>query len=97
MSYIFIKIIYALSRKQYIFNIKTKNGNNINYILKNYNLYNKIPKIKIKKNNIGIYGKIVNKNYILKNGDQIEIYRDLLKDPREILRKRAKLFKNKKI
>lgn len=95
MYYIFIKIVYALPKKQYIIDIKIKNGKNLNYLLKKYDIFKIIPKVEI-KNNIGIYGKIINLNYILKNGDRIEIYRNLLQDPRKILRERAKKIKKYK-
>lgn len=45
--------------------------------------------IDLENHTIGIYGKLMPLDYILKNGDRIEIYRPLINDPKTIRRKRA--------
>ena len=40
-------------------------------------------------NRIGIYGTEVDKDHVLADGDRIEIYRNLIADPKEVRRKRT--------
>ncbi|WMY97371.1 MAG: RnfH family protein [Arsenophonus sp.] len=72
-----IEVVYALPKKQFIIQtILPKNSTVKTAIIKSKIL--KIRKeIKLNKNKIGIYGKIVKLNDIIFEGDRIEIYRSL--------------------
>ena len=57
----------------------------------------KFKDIDLKKNKVGIFGKITSLDKVLRDKDRIEIYRPLIADPKEIRRKKAKeAQKNKK-
>ena len=46
---------------------------------------------------LGIFGKSISEDYVLVDGDRIEIYRPLIADPKEVRRQRAeKGLKTKK-
>lgn len=45
--------------------------------------------IDLSNNRIGIYGQFVELTQLVKDGDRIEIYRPLIRDPKEIRRQRA--------
>ena len=46
---------------------------------------------------LGVFGKSISEDYILVDGDRIEIYRPLIADPKEVRRQRAaKGLKTKK-
>ena len=49
------------------------------------------PQIDIENDPMGIFGKAITdpKNYILKPGQRVEIYRPLIADPKEIRARRA--------
>lgn len=43
---------------------------------------------------IGIFGEVVDDEYLLNDGDRLEIYRPLQQDPKELRRKRASSYKD---
>ncbi|XBC43027.1 MAG: RnfH family protein [Buchnera aphidicola (Kaburagia rhusicola ensigallis)] len=92
MKLIKIKIVYALKHKQFIKEMKLKNKISIKEAILTSNIFDK-KVVDITKNNIGIYGNIVNLKDLVKNGDRIEIYRPLLIDPKELRRKKMLLKK----
>lgn len=49
--------------------------------------------IEVLEGRVGIFGKVVPLNTILKSGDRVEIYRPLCQDPMEARRKKAKAAK----
>ena len=51
------------------------------------------PEINLSKNKVGIYGKLVELDHIVKNNDRIEIYRPLSIDPKKARRVRARKHK----
>lgn len=85
-----VTIVYALSHIQYIKAVKIKLNSTVKdailasklFHLVNFNFY---------KNNVGIYNKLVHLNKKIKNGDRIEIYRNLIIDPKERRRKKVHL------
>ena len=51
------------------------------------------PEIDLKKNKVGVYSRNVSLEATVRDKDRIEIYRQLLADPKEIRRKRAEQAK----
>ena len=49
----------------------------------------KFPEIDLAQNKIGIFGKLVKSDTVLRDKDRVEIYRKLLADPKEVRRLRA--------
>lgn len=47
------------------------------------------PEIDLATNKIGIFGKRVGPDTVLRDGDRVEIYRSLIADPKDDRRKRA--------
>ncbi|MBV8047658.1 MAG: RnfH family protein [Paludibacterium sp.] len=43
---------------------------------------------------LGVFGKAVPADYVLRAGDRVEIYRPLLADPKEVRRRRARAAKD---
>ncbi|XBC40967.1 MAG: RnfH family protein [Buchnera aphidicola (Nurudea yanoniella)] len=93
MKLINILIIYALKNKQYIEKMTLKHKISIKKAILTSNIIKDL-KINIENNNVGIYGKIVDLQDFVNDGDRIEIYRTLLIDPKERRRKNI-LLKNK--
>lgn len=84
MDTIKITVIYALSNIQYIKEVNIRSNSTVKDAILASNLLNKMKKnIQYFKNKIGIYNKLVRLNTNLKNGDRIEIYRNLIIDPKE--------------
>lgn len=78
-----IQIIYAEKNLQINLNLFCEKGTNIyKFLSSNSKLLKKYINIKKEKINIGIFGKKKDLNYIIKNGDRLEIYRNLFFDPK---------------
>ncbi|WAI18588.1 MAG: RnfH family protein [Buchnera aphidicola (Acyrthosiphon caraganae)] len=96
MNIIKVTIVYALSEIQYIYNIKIKSGSNVKDAILASNLLNLINNISFYKNSFGIYNKKVHLKSKIKDGDRIEVYRNLIIDPKEWRRKNIFRFNNRK-
>ncbi len=88
-------VIYALPNIQYIYEINIKSGSTVKDAVIQSNLLKKINHLSLHSIKVGIYNKLVHLDSKIKNGDQIEIYRNLITDPKE--RRRKKYFFLKKI
>ncbi len=48
------------------------------------------PGIDLARVELGVFGEFVDDHHVLAAGDRVEIYRELLHDPKEIRRRRAR-------
>jgi len=88
-----VTVVYALPDVQYIKKIYMKSNSTVKDAIFASNLIKIVKNIKFYKNNVGIYNKIVHLNKKIKNGDRIEIYRNLIIDPKERRRKKYNALK----
>ena len=86
---ILIEVAYALPKKQLILPIKVKEGTTAEEAIKISGIIKKFPEIDLNMNQIGIFGKLTQKDHVLRERDRVEIYRPLIADPKEIRRQRA--------
>ncbi|QCI18801.1 RnfH family protein [Buchnera aphidicola] len=93
MNMIQVTVVYALPDVQYIKKIYMKSNSTVKDAIFASNLIKIVKNIKFYKNNVGIYNKIVHLNKKIKNGDRIEIYRNLIIDPKERRRKKYNALK----
>ena len=86
---ILIEVAYALPKKQLILPAKVKLGTTAEEAIKISGIIKKFPEIDLNMNQIGIFGKLTQKDHVLRERDRVEIYRPLIADPKEIRRQRA--------
>ncbi len=84
-----IEVIYALPEVQTLIKLKVPAGTTALQAIECSGMLNKHPEIDTGTNRIGIYGKLVKTDAVLRQNDRVEIYRALLADPKEVRRKRA--------
>ncbi|WP_422667598.1 RnfH family protein [Buchnera aphidicola] len=87
MKKIQVIVVYALSNHQFIYPVNIRLGATVQDAIKKSHILTIFEDINLYKNKVGIYNKIVNLKYLIKNGDRIEIYRSLIIDPKERRRK----------
>jgi putative ubiquitin-RnfH superfamily antitoxin RatB of RatAB toxin-antitoxin module len=87
-----IEVVYAGKESQKIIPLQVKKGTTVFEAIQQSKIFTFFPEIEIidLENRVGIYGKAVKLDKLLKPNNRIEIYRDLLQDPKEARRKRAK-------
>ncbi|MBO1924156.1 RnfH family protein [Thiomicrorhabdus sp. 6S3-12] len=86
-----IEIAYALPDEQFLYEQDVPEGSTVLEALQVSELLRRFPELDIEK--VGIFGKPVKHDQILREGDRIEVYRPLKADPRE--RRREKVTKER--
>lgn len=88
-----IEVIYALPDEQRVFNAQVSPQMCVEEIIRHCGILRVYPEIELSKNKVGVFGRAVKLNALVREGDRIEIYRPLLADPKEIRRRRAEKAK----
>lgn len=84
-----IEIAYALPHRQELVRLQLPPGSTVQQAIEASGLLAKYPEIDLKKNKVGIYGKLTRLDAQLRDRDRVEIYRPLIADPKEVRKKRA--------
>ena len=86
---IIVEVAYAMPGEQVIISIKVPTKFNVKQAIEKSGIQKKFPSIDLSKNKVGIFGKKTTLNHLLRDRDRIEIYRQLILDPKDMRRKRA--------
>lgn len=84
-----VEVAYATPDRQLILELYVDQGTTIKQAIEISGIMGRFPEIDLKKNKVGIFGKLKNIGQILQDTDRVEIYRPLTADPKEVRRKRA--------
>ncbi|MGA9855879.1 MAG: RnfH family protein [Gammaproteobacteria bacterium] len=90
-----IEVIYASPDAQYQVTLRLSAGTTANAALEASGLLNKFPEIDLRRQRIGVFGRLVKPDYVLQDGQRLEIYRPLTHDPKQARRERAARAKRK--
>lgn len=86
-----IEVAYALREEQYLFEQEVAEGTTVQQALQDSELLKRFPNLNVDK--VGVFGKLVNPDTVLREMDRIEVYRPLKADPRD--RRREKVNKER--
>ena len=84
-----IEVAYARPDTQLILTLYGEEGMTALQAIEASGILLKFPEIDLKQNKIGVFGKLVKPDTVLRDKDRVEIYRKLLADPKEVRRQRA--------
>lgn len=84
-----IEVVYALPHKQTLLKQQVSAGTTVQDAIQASGILNKHPEIDIATSKLGIFGKLIKPDTVLREKDRIEIYRPLIADPKEVRKKRA--------
>lgn len=84
-----IEISYFEPGKPLLLSMTVAPGTTAQQALLQSDLGKHFPHLDVTTHKIGIFGKVVPPDYVLKPKDRIEVYRPLLADPKASRRKRA--------
>jgi hypothetical protein len=84
-----VEVTYALPQKQEVLSLKIRSGAVVSEAIAQSGILRDFPEIDLASAKVGIYGKQVKLDAVLRDKDRIEIYRPLIADPKEIRKKRA--------
>ena len=87
-----IEVAYALEEQQFLFSEEVQEGSTVAEALQASELLIRYPTLDLDK--VGIFGKLVKPDVVLRAGDRIEVYRPLKADPKD--RRRNKVEQERK-
>jgi putative ubiquitin-RnfH superfamily antitoxin RatB of RatAB toxin-antitoxin module len=86
---ILVEVAYALPKQQLILELMVPEGTTAEQAVQKSGMLAKFPDIDLAQNKLGIFGKLVKADTVLREKDRVEIYRPLIADPKEVRRQRA--------
>ena len=90
-----IEVCYALPDEQRIFSLEVPDNSEVEEAIKRSGVLEAYPEISLETFKVGIFGKICKLNKNLHDKDRIEIYRNLIADPKESRRQKVEMERKK--
>lgn len=84
-----VEVAYALPDQQVLLELEVKEGTTIQQAIECSGILGRIPGLELRKERVGVFGKLAQLDTVLRDGDRVEIYRPLVVDPKEAHRGRA--------
>lgn len=84
-----VEVAYARPEAQVILTVKVSPGTTVEDAVKLSGILHNFPEIDLAVNKVGVFGKLTKLNAPLRAGDRVEIYRQLIADPKEVRKQRA--------
>jgi len=84
-----VEVIYALPTEQRIFSVTLTQQATVRDAVERSGIAEHYPQIDIAASKVGIFGRLVNWDAPLREGDRVEIYRPLSADPKVVRRQRV--------
>jgi putative ubiquitin-RnfH superfamily antitoxin RatB of RatAB toxin-antitoxin module len=88
-SEITVEVAYALPHEQLIIPVMVQVGTTAENAIYASGILKKFPEIDLTDNKVGIFGKAIKPDTVLRHLDRVEIYRPLIADPKEVRKQRA--------
>lgn len=88
-SWIAVEVVYAKAEEQALVCLKLPEGSTVAAAIEASGLLDQFPEIDLSVNKVGIFGSVCDLGRILKPNDRVEIYRPLLRDPKDSRKQRA--------
>lgn len=96
MHQINVSVVYATPKKQWLIELRVPRGTNAEELILESRLLDQVGALQgraVDDLTFGVYAQKVQADYLLEEGDRLEIYRELTADPKEVRRQLAKLGK----
>ena len=91
MATITVEVVFAREDRQTLLEVEVEAGASIETALEASGIYQQFPRDGLEQLETGIWGKLAGRDTGLRDGDRVELYRPLERDPREARRARAEL------
>jgi putative ubiquitin-RnfH superfamily antitoxin RatB of RatAB toxin-antitoxin module len=85
-----VEVAYALPEQQILIELEVEEGATVQEAIARSGVAQRFPEIQVIPGYVGIFGKPVDLDARLREGDRVEIYRPLIADPKEARRERAR-------
>lgn len=84
-----VEVAFAMPDKQKIVMLEVKSGTTARDAVLQSGMERLFPGLDLAGSKLGIFGKAVKDAQVLRAGDRVEIYRELIADPKEVRKRRA--------
>jgi len=88
-----VEVAYATPERQLLLQVSVPEGCTLSEAIERSGILDKWPEIEVDPGMVGIFGRKMPPDKILREGDRVEIYRALIADPKEARRRRAEANK----
>jgi uncharacterized protein len=85
-----IEVVYALAAEQIVIQLTVRAGTTAHEAIALSGLRERYPTLDSEMRAVGIFGRAVPQDTVLRRGDRVEIYRALVADPKQARRRRAR-------
>lgn len=84
-----VEVAYATPQRQVLKSLQLATGSTVRSAIKSSAILDDFPGLEVDPKRVGIFGRKVSLDHVLREGDRVEIYRPLIADPKEARRRRA--------
>jgi uncharacterized protein len=85
-----VEVVYALPEQQVVVELEVEEGTTVGDAIERSGIPGRFPEARIGEGNVGVFGRPVELDAPVRDGDRVEIYRPLIADPKQARRERAK-------
>jgi len=86
---IHVEVVLAMPERQELVALKVPAGSTLADAITLSGLPDMFEEFELDLSRVGIFGKKISPDQVLRDGDRVEIYRPLIADPKEVRRQRA--------
>jgi putative ubiquitin-RnfH superfamily antitoxin RatB of RatAB toxin-antitoxin module len=86
-----VEVVFALPQRQELVTVNLEQGACVADALEASGLYDKFGDVDFSEMQIGIWGRLARRDESVADGDRVEVYRPLERDPREARRELARV------
>ena len=90
MATIRVEVAYAEPMRQKIIPLTMNEGATLQQAVERSGMVRFFPHLDVSKADFGVFSLPRPRDYVLRDGDRVEIYRPLIADPKEMRRQRAR-------
>ncbi|WP_432720574.1 RnfH family protein [Jeongeupia wiesaeckerbachi] len=84
-----VEVVFATPDKQKLVTVRLPPGATAEAAIVQSGLLDEFAEIDLTQNKVGIFGKAIKLDAVLRDRDRVEIYRPLIADPKEVRRRRV--------
>ena len=88
-----IEVIYGTLKQQKLIKLMVDESSTIQQCIELSGVLQQFPEIDLEEAKVGIFSQVKPLDFIVSEGDRIEIYRPLMADPKALRRKKAEAAK----
>lgn len=88
-KHLLVEVAYALRDEQELIALEIEEGASVREAIERSGILRHYPGIELARGRVGIFGRQVEFDALLQDGDRVEIYRPLVADPKQVRRERA--------